>query len=70
MQFTDADGRYKPFDFTYVKRNGEIRRYKGATLSSFHARGDTVNILPANERRPKKFYRILFLEFNNMEVYL
>ena len=50
MQRTDAQGNPKLFSFTYVKQNGELRRYTGATLSSFHAEGDTVNIIPANER--------------------
>lgn len=70
MNRTDESGKPITFSFTYVKLNGELRRYKGATLSSFHASGDTVNIIPANERRPKKFLRILIIEFNNMKVYL
>lgn len=70
MSRKDESGKPIPFSFTYVKLNGDLRKYKGATLSSFHASGDTVNIIPATERRPKKFLRILIIEFNNNKVYL
>lgn len=70
MQRTDASGKFMPFSFTYVKLDGNLRQYKNATFSSAHCAGDTVNIIPANEKRPKKFYRILIIEFNNSKVYL
>lgn len=70
MSRTNAGGDPVPFSFTYVKLDGTLRKYTGARLSSYHAKGETVNIIPANERRPKKFYRILIIEFNSKKVYL
>ena len=70
MQRTDDSGNPKPFSFSYVKMDGTLRKYVDAIFSSIHADGTTVNIIPKNERRPKKFHRILIIEINNYKVYL
>jgi len=70
MEEKDRLGKPKPFTFRYAKMNGEIETYKDATMTSIHSKGVTVNIMPAGEKVPHTFRKILILRFNEFKVYL
>ena len=70
MERKTSDGTNKSFDFIYVKKDGSIEEYKNARMTSYHAEGDTVNILIQGEIAPKKFKRICILKFNDIIVFL
>lgn len=70
MQRTDAQGQQLPFQLKFVKANGEVREYESCTLTSFHSKGTTLNVLPLGEKRPRTINRITIIQFNNISVYL
>jgi len=70
MEEKDRTGKPKPFTFRYAKLDGELKTYKDATITSIHSKGSTVNIMPAGEKVPHTFRKILIVKFNEYKVYL
>lgn len=70
MERTDANGDPVPFQIKFVKENGEVREYKSCTLTSFHSKGTSLNVLPLGERSPRSIRRVTIIEFNHIRVYL
>ena len=70
MEETYRLGKPKPFTFKYAKPDGELKIYKDAVMTSIHSKGATVNIMPAGEKVPHTFRKILILRFNEFKVYL
>ena len=70
MEEKDRLGKPKPFTFKYAKLDGELKIYKNATFTSIHSKGATVNIMPACEKVPHTFRKILILRINEFKVYL
>lgn len=70
MERTDASGKPLPFQLKFVKENGEVREYKSCVLTSFHAAGTSLNVLPEGESRPRSIRRVTIIEFNQIRVYL
>lgn len=64
------NGRPVEFSMQYCKRStGELVTYERAVLTSFHSRGSTINVLPAEESTPRKIRRCLITRINNLKVY-
>lgn len=64
-------GQPLPFSLKFVKqKSGEIRHYPQCVLTSFHSKGDTLNVMLLGETRPRTIKRVLIIEFNNLKVYL
>ena len=71
MERTDAKGAPLPFQLKFVKvKTGEIREYPRCVLTSFHSKGDTLNVLPEGETHPRTIKRITIIEFNKHRVYI
>ncbi len=71
IQETDEKGKPKPFSIVFVKRSsGEIRKVESCTLTSFHTKGSTINILYPNDITPHTIRKCLIIEFNGKKVYL
>lgn len=69
----ELDARLKkpvPFSFQYAKKDGSLKTYEHATLSSMFSKGATVNILLEGESRPHTFRKILITRFNDYKVYI
>lgn len=59
-----------PFSLTFVKRStGKIVHVPSCTLTSFHTKGSTLNILHPGETKPKSVRKCLITEFNGKSVY-
>lgn len=66
-----STGRPVPFAIKYVKLStGELKHYPHCELTSFHSKGDTLNVLLLGETRPRTLKRVLIVEFNNKKVYI
>lgn len=63
-------GKYKPFNFQYAKKNGELVNYENATFSSIHSKGPTINIMLEGDVKPKTFRKICIMRFNEFKVYI
>lgn len=71
MDKKDAKGRPVPFSVSYVKKStGAIVNVPSCTLTSFHSKGSTLNILYAGEEKPRKIRKCLIIMFNGKSVYL
>ncbi len=71
MNARDKKGRPVPFDVEFVKvSTGELVRWKGCWLTSYHAKGTTINVQCPGENHPKKIHRLLITRFNGAKVYL
>ncbi len=71
MERTDAKNHPIPFQMKFVKLStGEVREYKSCVLTSIHSKGETINVLPEGEHRPRKILKVLIIEFNQHRVYL
>ncbi len=71
MERTDSKNHAVPFQMKFVKSsNGEVREYKSCILTSIHSKGDTINVLPEGELRPRTILKVLIIEFNQNRVYI
>ena len=71
MQRRDANDNPIGFQLKYAKQsNGEIKEYPVCYLTSFHAKGSTINVMEAGAFRPRKIRRCLIVEFNQHKVYI
>lgn len=69
MQRKDAKGHPLPFSLKYRKKStGEMVHYPQCVLTSFHAKGKTINVLPAGEVHPRKIRRILVMYYNDVLI--
>lgn len=67
---TDGKGNPQPFAIDYVKLStGECVHHEGCTLSSWHEKGGTVNILIPGEAGPRKLRRCLITAIDGIRVY-
>lgn len=70
LQQKGADGKPREHRIQYCKKmTGELVTYERATLTSFNAKGDTVNLLVEGESTPKKLRRCLILAIDNIKIY-
>lgn len=70
MDRRDKDGRPLPFALDYVKlTTGEHVHREGCTLSSWHERGGTVNVLMPGTAAPHKLRRCLITAIDGIRVY-
>lgn len=64
------DGHPEPFSLQYCKlKTGELVSYDSCYLTSFHAEGGTVNVMPHGFDSPRKIRRCLITRINDMKVY-
>lgn len=64
------DGRPESFSLQFCKlQTGELVNYESCVLTSFHADGGTVNVLPQGYDSPRKIRRCLITRINGMKVY-
>lgn len=65
-----SNGRPEPFSLQFCKlQTGELVTYDRCVLTSFHAEGGTVNVLPEGYDTPRKVRRCLITRINGMKVY-
>lgn len=70
LQKRGADGRPMPHTLLYCKKGtGELATYRGARLTSYHAKGDTVNVKMEDDPQPKKLRRCLILQIDGIKIY-
>ena len=70
MELKDKAGKPVSFSFQYAKKDGTLKSYENATLSSIFSKGATVNIIPEGESKPHTFRKILITRFNGSKVYI
>lgn len=71
MERTDVNNNAVSFQMKFVKvSTGEVREYKSCILTSIHSKGDTINVLPEGETRPRTILKVLIIEFNQNRVYI
>lgn len=70
MERRDGSGRPLPFAIDYVKMStGECVHREGCTLTSWHERGGTVNVLMPGTVAPRKLRRCLITAIDGIRVY-
>ena len=71
MERKGADGLPALFSIAYVKkRTGEISSLPACICTSIHSKGNTLNIMPVGDTRPKTIRKCLVIQFNNAAIYL
>lgn len=56
------------FSITWVSESGEIINIPAAKCTSFHGKGDTLNILIISSNQVRTINRHTIIEFNSEEV--
>lgn len=60
----------KVFSIAWVSKTGEKIYVRKATCTSFHSKGDTMNIMILDSGQVRTITRISIIEFNGEEVIL
>jgi len=58
----------KPFEISFIKKNGELINVKDAVVTSFYSSGLTMNIKYPGYNHPVKIRRSQIIAINNKEL--
>jgi len=71
MLVKQPNGAPKEFSFRFCKRStGQLVTWNRVVLTSFHAKGGTINIKLCNSEEIKTIRLCLITRFNNLTVYI